>query len=183
MNSDVGRRRRFEAVVAEIQDSLERYLRRRAPAADVDDLMSEVLLVVWRRLDQVPTGRELPWSYAVARRTLANQRRGTARRLRLVERLSAQPMPPPAVDPAGSGDFPELAAALAGLRSDDREVLMLWAWEQLEPREIATVLDISANAAALRLSRARRRLGEAMTGQDRPGPGHDEGGRIEGHGT
>jgi RNA polymerase sigma-70 factor (ECF subfamily) len=45
-------------------------------------------------------------------------------------------------------------------------VLRLWAWDELEPRQLATVLGISANAAAVRLHRARRRFEEAF-GKDR----------------
>jgi RNA polymerase sigma-70 factor, ECF subfamily len=44
------------------------------------------------------------------------------------------------------------------LRADDAELRRLWAWEQLTPAEIATVLGISANAASIRLHRARERL-------------------------
>ena len=42
----------------------------------------------------------------------------------------------------------------------DREVLELVAYADLEPHEAAAALGISANAARLRLARARRRLGE-----------------------
>ena len=45
----------------------------------------------------------------------------------------------------------------------DREVLRLAAWEELQPAEIAAVLGCSANAAAVRLHRARQRLAGEMT--------------------
>ena len=45
------------------------------------DAVSETFLVAWRRLADVPTGADtLPWLYGVARRVLANQRRGNQRR-------------------------------------------------------------------------------------------------------
>lgn len=69
----------------------------------------------------------------------------------------------PASDAIVGGD-PDLLAALTGLSAGDKEVLILWAWEGLEPREIAVVLDISVNAATIRLHRAKQRLG---TGRDR----------------
>lgn len=75
-------------------------------------------------------------------------------------------------DPAAAHDHPELTAALEAIRDEDREVLTLWAWEQLEPREIAVVLGISDNAAAQRLSKAKRRLAREMTGHDRVQGGH-----------
>ena len=43
-------------------------------------------------------------------------------------------------DPAGQMEDPALAEALAGLPAADQEILRLWAWEQLEPREIALSL-------------------------------------------
>jgi RNA polymerase sigma-70 factor (ECF subfamily) len=138
------------------------YARRRCLAPDADDLVADVLTVAWRRLDDVPAGAPLPWLFGVAHRTLANQRRGARRRLRLAERLRAEPPRTAADSVDGAGE--EVRAALARLRPDDQEVLRLAAWEGLGPSEIAVVLGCSPNAAALRLSRARRRLRDALTG-------------------
>jgi RNA polymerase sigma-70 factor (ECF subfamily) len=73
----------------------------------------------------------------------------------LAERIAANPVPAPTEDDA-------LDEALACLDVDQREILHLWAWEGLAPREIAVVLDITANAASIRLHRARRELGELL---------------------
>ena len=172
VSSDTSRRARFEAVTEEVFEPLQRYLRRRIDPTAAEDVLADVLLTIWRRIDDVPADRALPWAYGVARRTLANQRRGQRRQLRLVARLEAE-RPEHGPDPADLGPDPELTSALEGLSEDDREVLRLWAWEQLEPREIAPVLGVSVNAATLRLGRARSRLGERLTGQDRAGPGHE----------
>ena len=165
-------RRRFETIVGEVYEPLQRYLRRRATIDDADDVLGDVLLTVWRRLDSVPDDAILPWCYGVARRSLANTRRSAQRRLRLVERLQAQPPAAPARDPAVIDDNPALTTALAVLPEDDREVLRLWAWEQLEAREIAAVFGISSNAAAIRLSRAKKRLAAALRRQDPIDAGH-----------
>ncbi|MDQ4052872.1 MAG: sigma-70 family RNA polymerase sigma factor, partial [Actinomycetota bacterium] len=55
-------------------------------------------------------------------------------------------------------DVPDLAEALAALPGTDAELLRLWAWEQLSPSEIAEVLEITANAASVRLHRAKEKL-------------------------
>jgi RNA polymerase sigma-70 factor (ECF subfamily) len=55
---------------------------------------------------------------------------------------------------------PDMAVALQRLAPADAEILRLWAWEGLEPQEIATVLDTSPGAARTRLSRAKARLRE-----------------------
>lgn len=181
MTRDLERRERFEAVVAEVQDPLERYLRRRASVDDVDDLLGDVLLTVWRRLDDLPPAAVLPWCYGVARRALANQRRGTRRRLRLVERLTAEPASAVTMEESAAAEDPELAAALEALPAADREILVLWAWEGLEPRDVAVVLDITPNAAALRLSRAKKRLSAELTRQDSADAGHEGIGDTGGH--
>jgi RNA polymerase sigma-70 factor (ECF subfamily) len=181
VNSAEQRRDRFEAAVGEVHDPLQRYLLRRARPHDAEDALSEVLLTLWRRLDDVPGDLVLPWCYGVARRTLANQRRSHQRRLRLVERLMAEPPGPPRLDPTGVDGDPELAAALAELPPADREVLTLWAWEGLEPREMAIVLETTANAASLRLSRARKKLASKLGRQDDGPDGHTGIGRTGEH--
>jgi RNA polymerase sigma-70 factor (ECF subfamily) len=174
MSSETERRERFEAIATEVYDPLQRYLRRRATAEESSEVFSDVLLTVWRRLDDVPPGAVLPWCYGVARRTLSNHRRAAQRHLRLVQRLESEREQAPGGDPADvlHDQDAELAEAMAGLPPADREILRLWAWEQLEPREIAQVLGSTANAVSLRLSRARKKLAESLTRQDDSSPGH-----------
>ena len=77
-----------------------------------------------------------------------NHRRAASRHLRLVERLETEPPPARDDDPARQLEDPELAAALASLPVADQEILRLWAWEQLEPREIAMALGSTSNAVS-----------------------------------
>jgi RNA polymerase sigma-70 factor, ECF subfamily len=165
------RRARFETIADEVFDPLQRFLRRRAIEADADEAFSETLLVLWRRLDDIPDDAALPWAYGVARRVLANQQRGSRRRKALEDRLTAYASPQPTDDPAEGFDHPEVAEALRRLPEADREVLVLWAWEDLEPREIAVVLGTTVNAATLRLSRARKKIARLLR-QDHDKPGH-----------
>jgi RNA polymerase sigma-70 factor (ECF subfamily) len=162
---DATRRARFEAVFDEVYEPLQRYLRRRCPTAEVDDVLSEVLTTLWRRLDDVPAGAALPWSYGVARRTLANHRRGAGRRLRLAHRLAARAEDAPANAWTSAADV-VLAGALERLGELDREVLRLWAWEQLEPREIAVALGSTPGAVSTRLGRVRDRLRSELARED-----------------
>ncbi|MDX6273155.1 MAG: hypothetical protein QOJ92_365 [Frankiales bacterium] len=154
----------FEAVVAEVWIPVQRYLRRRLDAATAEDVLSDVLLVMWRRRAELPD-EPLPWCYGVARRCMANALRGDQRRLRLVDRIAAQ------APPALTGEDDALAEALSRLAEADRELLRLWAWEGLAPRELAAVLDITPNAASIRLHRATKRLRTAL-GKTRGGAGH-----------
>lgn len=173
MSTDLERRTRFEGIAAEVYDPVQRYLGRRVHRDQLDDVFNEVLLTLWRRLDDIPDGAVLPWTYGVARRTLANARRSDRRRLALVDRIAVVDGPDVVPDPADGDQFPEVRAALDSLPEADREVLALWAWEQLEPREIAVVLDTTANAISLRLTRARAKLADALERQTDAGAGQE----------
>ena len=74
----------------------------------------------------------------------------------------------------------DLDRALAALRDEDAELLRLWAWEQLTPAEIAEVLDITPNAASIRLHRAREKLREELR-KTSEAAGHEETTRGGGH--
>lgn len=133
------------------------YALRRSDAATAEDVVSEVFLIAERRLAELPADA-LPWLYGVARRVLANQRRSEKRRAALHRALGAlardRAADPP---PAFAADTP-LLEALAALRPDDREVLILIAWEGLDAAAAAAVLGCSAAAVHTRLHRARGRL-------------------------
>lgn len=150
------RRARFEDLYRMNIGAVAAYALRRAPRETAEDVVAETFLVAWRRLDRVPE-QPLPWLYGVARRTLANHRRSAARRESLVRRLQLEvraiPLAP--VDE-------RLLDALRTLRLQDREVLMLVAWEGLTPTEAAQALDCSPVACRIRLHRARKRLARAL---------------------
>lgn len=130
------------------------YVRRRTDAATADEVMVDVFLVAWKRRDKVPEDEPLLWLYGVARRLLANARRARLRRDALVTVLRSV-QPAAGHQPGAPGPLLE---ALGELRSGDREILMLSAWEGLDGRQIAAVLGCSEQAAQQRLHRARKRL-------------------------
>jgi RNA polymerase sigma-70 factor (ECF subfamily) len=136
-------------------------LRRTPTPADAEDAAAETFSIAWRKIDQVPDDA-LPWLLGVARRVIANQRRGNQRRSWLFEKLGRQglsePIPPGVIDP---GDGPALVT-LARLRSDDQELLRLVAWDELDRRTIGLMLGISVNAVAIRLHRARGRFRDEL---------------------
>lgn len=147
------------------RDLLSYAVRRVQRPEDAADVVAETFLVAWRRIDDVPQGAEARlWLYGVARRQLANQRRGQLRRSQLVDRLRAEL---PGALAAGGGHEDERAvdvrAALARLGDEDRELLMLSGWEGLSPGEIAKVMELPAVTLRSRLHRARKRLRAEIT--------------------
>jgi RNA polymerase sigma-70 factor (ECF subfamily) len=152
-------------------------LRRTPNEASANDAVADTFLVAWRRLPDVPTGDEtLPWLYAVARRVLANQRRGDLRQSHLVQRIGNE-------SGASADDVEhtvmvaetesEAVAALRMLEPDDQELLCLVAWEELSHRQIAGMLGCSENAVAIRVHRARTKLrGHMEDLKGKPNLGH-----------
>ena len=152
---DPARRARFAELFGLVFEPLQAYVLRRGGGSDTDDIVAEALTVLWRRLDDIPDDAPLAWAFGVARRCLSNHRRSATRLGQLVERLAANPAPAPTPNH-------DLDDALACLDPDQREILRLWAWEGLAPRDIAVAMNISANAASIRLHRARRELSELL---------------------
>jgi RNA polymerase sigma-70 factor (ECF subfamily) len=166
---------RFRVLYAEHFPMVLGYALRRASVEDAADVTAETFLVAWRRLPEVPEGTATRlWLYGVARRTLGNHRRSTRRRHSLavvLQRELAGAVPDHADGTAARLD---VMAGIAELGERDREVLRLATWENLEPREIAEVLGLSAVVVRKRLSRARARLRD-VAGHDETPPGQEWG--------
>lgn len=158
---------RFAALFRRHWGEVHAYARRRSGSdADAHDIASETFTVAWRRFDDLPAGHELPWLYRTAANVLANRARSSRRRLRLVSKIDSQPRPRhEPIDDVIVADA-ELASAFATLDDDQRELLRLVAWEGLTNEEIGTVLDISSNAVASRVSRARAKFETALATAD-----------------
>jgi RNA polymerase sigma-70 factor (ECF subfamily) len=160
-----GRRERFEEFFAANREAVLGYLlRRTGNRHDAADLLAETFLVAWRRLDDVPPGDQTrPWLYGVARLVLANHLRGEGRRHALADRLRQELTEPG--DPGGLESLPDnspAAIAFQALPEQDRELLSLVAWEELDTAQIAITLGISRNAVRIRLHRARKRFGKLL---------------------
>ncbi|BBH67752.1 DNA-directed RNA polymerase sigma-70 factor [Actinoplanes sp. OR16] len=165
---------RFRRLYAANFEALLAYaLRRVEQPEDASDVVAETFLVAWRRSGDLPPDDEVRlWLYGVARRVLANHHRSGTRRDRLGERLRQRLAAVTSADPGH--EVPQRLAvrdALKRLGDTDREILMLTAWEGLEPREVAEVIGENAAVVRTRLSRARRRLRE-LVGDERGSPGH-----------
>jgi len=139
-----------------------RYARRRVALAEVDEVVAETFVVAWRRLGEVPDP-PLPWLLGVARGVSANVQRAARRRDALHDRLAAGPGGPDRSDRGDPGTSAGdrtagVRAALARLREDDRELLLLLAWDGLSHDDAARSLGCSRGTLTVRLHRARRRL-------------------------
>ena len=152
----------FRAVYDRYFDHVARYCLRRLPEVESHDAVSEVFLVVWRRIDEIPDGDEtLLWLYSVARNVVRNAERSQRRVLRVLARMRREPQyaqSGPEIQVVRHEEDEMLLWALEQLKPEDREVLRLRTYEQLTTPEIAAVLDCSDAAARKRIARAIQRL-------------------------
>ncbi|SNT60766.1 RNA polymerase, sigma subunit, ECF family [Streptosporangium subroseum] len=156
---------RFETVYREAYGLITAYAARRCDSPqDAADVVAETFVVAWRRIDELPPGEEAtPWLYGVARKVLANHRRGEVRRQARSVELDAEMADLYGDSPDSGVELSVIAQVFRTLSEDDRELLSLVAWEALDREEIATALGLSRNAVRIRLYRARRRFSRALT--------------------
>ncbi|NRQ37965.1 sigma-70 family RNA polymerase sigma factor [Nonomuraea sp. NN258] len=157
---------RFTRIYDECRQRVWAYAVSRAGRQVADEVVSETFAIAWRRLDDVPE-QALPWLLGVARNVLRDNIRAEVRRESLGAELRAWAEEDVADQVA---DRFAVLKALTTLSDDDRELLVLVAWQGLSPREGARVIGCSATAFRVRLHRARKRLEQAMQGPTAPRP-------------
>ena len=155
---------RFQALYAEHHRRVYAYAVSMAGRQLADEVVSEVFLVAWRRLADVPTPA-VPWLLTVARNVISSQFRAAARQQSIGAELRAWVTEAQLAAPDVADEVSEriaVLAALAALPEADRELLTLVAWHGLKPNEAAQVVGCSTATYFVRLHRARRRLERAM---------------------
>lgn len=152
------------------------YVLRRTTAATAQDVVADTFVVAWRRLDRLPD-EPLPWLLAVARRTLANQRRTERRQKALIGEMKANRLSE-ARDPPNIGDVEAVERAVDRLSELDRELLRLVLWDDLSMKQAAAVVGISHAACRVRVHRAKRRLARELATNDASGT-RPAGGRFQ----
>lgn len=158
-----GRNAWFEEVYRATWGAATRYARHRtATIEDANDAVSSTFEIVWRRLDDMPPGRETPWVIGILRRVLANYYRSAARESIAQERARAGAL----VHATGtrpedlSLQHADLVMALQSLEPSQGEILMRALVYDRD--ELAAALGCSSNAVSIRLYRARRALALAL---------------------
>lgn len=139
------------------------FVRRTTDPADAADLLGDTLLVLWRRARALPAvdAEARLWIFGVARRVLANQRRGQRRQSALQDRLREQ-IRATACEPDTDGM--DLAAALRQLPDLDQEIIRLVHWDGFTQADTARLLDMPEGTVRSRHHRAREQLRGMLEG-------------------
>jgi RNA polymerase sigma factor (sigma-70 family) len=146
----------FDAAFQAEFASLHRYVARRVGASAADELAAETFAVAFRNWERLDPERPVrPWLYGIAANLMRHHWRKERRMLRAYARTGVDPV---FAEDKSAEDTRELASALAELRRDEREILLLHAWAELTDSEIADALGIPAGTVKSRLSRTREKL-------------------------
>jgi RNA polymerase sigma-70 factor (ECF subfamily) len=150
-------------------DEVHRYAARRLGPGAADDVMAETFTVAFARRGRFDLSRPdaRPWLLGIATNLIRGQRRAELRRWRAMARVVVAAGDEPEADritarltaQAARG---ELAAALARLSADQRDVLLLHAWAELDYEQIAEALGVPIGTVRSRLHRARGVLRGAL---------------------
>lgn len=147
------------------------YLARRVGTQVADDLVGEAFLVVWEQRAKFDPAKASvkAWLYGIATNLLRRHVRGEVRRLTAwarehggrawVEDIGERA----AVTVDAQVLAGEVAATVAGLRPEQRDVLLLVAWAHLTPTEIAAVWGIPVVTVRSWLHRARAKVRDQLT--------------------
>ncbi|WP_200952822.1 MULTISPECIES: RNA polymerase sigma factor [unclassified Nocardioides] len=156
------REQRFRELYDASYGDLLRFVARRVHRSHAEDIVGDVMLVAWRRLDDVPAelSDARAWLHGVARKTLQNSRRREERHDAVAVRLGEvhRGEEHDRTDAELVMSRVDVSAAWRRLPATDQEALALSVLDGLTAPEAARVLGISSAAFRLRLSRARRAL-------------------------
>jgi RNA polymerase sigma factor (sigma-70 family) len=171
----------FVELVRRHEAAVHRYLSRRVGADVADDLLSEVWMAAFTSLGRFDGAwsSARPWLFGIARNRVRS-----FRRLRQPSGggpdAALNPWPDVDTRLATQARGEEIRAALRALPAEEREVLLLVAWEELTPSEAAIVLEIPAGTARSRLHRARMALRRDLAAlSDDVSSVHLEGGDLD----
>ena len=175
--SPLEREQRFREIYDAVYVDLLRFISRRVHPTHAEDVVGDVMLVAWRRLDDIPTdlSSARAWLFGVARKTLQNTRRRDNKQTAVAVRLAEVRH-----SLADAGQHPDLVAHRADITAAwpllsalHQEAIALSVLDGLTAPEAAAVLGISPVAFRLRLSRARRTLRQLVAsetgGEQSPG--------------
>ncbi|AWS40646.1 RNA polymerase sigma factor [Streptosporangium sp. 'caverna'] len=150
---------------------LHRYAARRLGSDLADDIVAETFHLAFRKRDGYDPARgdALPWLWRIATNLIRRHYRSEVRLYRALARTGVDPVLENHADSVAervtaAAVTSHLAAALAGLRKGDRDVLLLTAWGELSYRQIADVLEIPVGTVRSRLNRARTKVRNALGG-------------------
>jgi RNA polymerase sigma-70 factor (ECF subfamily) len=147
-------------------DAVYGYVARRLGPEIAADVVADVFEVALAHADRYDAdrGSERAWLFGIATNLIRRHWRSEQRRLRAWHRAGSRPaiVGDPLLDVAGridaSAEVERIMAAVGDLSPEDRDLLLLVAWESASYKVCAEVLGIPVGTVRSRLHRIRREL-------------------------
>lgn len=159
----------FSAVYHRYFHEIYRYVAGRLDTQVAEDVTAEVFVTAFGQRDRFDAERGglRPWLFGIATNLVARHRRKEARHYKALQCTAAEPTAEGhenrVVTWVSAGRMrPQLLKALAGLSTGERDVVLLVALGQLSYEEVAQALGLSSGTVGSRLSRARKKLHNAI---------------------
>jgi len=121
-----------------------------------EDLTQETFMRFWQALrDKKPMSNERSFLYTIANNLVIDwYRKKKSASLDVLEEGGYEARDVQAEDPERKAAIAEILSVVADMDEKDKEVLLLRFVEGLDPKDIALVLNESANAVSVRINRA-----------------------------
>jgi RNA polymerase sigma-70 factor (ECF subfamily) len=159
MAPETGMLQDFEELAREHGARIRRIARRYAAPGQVDDLVQEILVQLWRSYPSFRSEAKIEtWIYRVALNTAMTHVKRSIRDREIQAAIDARSESVPATQETTSmGDI--LASFLAVLGDIDASILMMYL-DGLSAEEMSGVLGISANAIGVRINRLKQKFSD-----------------------
>ena len=179
-NDIILRSRESPGAFAEVFDRharvVHRYAARRLDSGTADDVTSETFLVAFERRSGFDgSSSALPWLLGIATNLISKHGRLEARAWKGIVAADLARIDIDAIEAADArldagAAARRIGGALRRLPAGDRDVLLLYAWGDLDYEGVASALGVPVGTVRSRLNRARRKLRFAID----PGTARDE---------
>lgn len=163
----------FAAIFDRHFSAIHRYLARRLSPADADELAGEVFRIAFEKRRGYDPSRSsaLPWLFGITSNLVLKHHRRESRALRAMAREHSAIVPlqrsrewendvDARLDAAQSHKL--VVAALARLKDDERELVLLAAFADLSYRELAEATGLPEGTVRSKLSRSKHKLRERL---------------------
>lgn len=149
--------------------SIAHYVSRRLGPDLAQDIVADTFLTAFRQRGGYDLTRPdaRPWLFGIAGNLIRRHHRDEARKLRALARTGTDPVLEPFTDQLDAQLTADttngaVAAAIASLDPDQRDVVLLITWAELTYDQAADALGIAPGTVRSRMSRARARLRAAL---------------------
>jgi len=162
----MGMKRRFEQLVDQHGGRLYQLARLMLGRDDeAEDVAQETLVKLWRHVDSLRVGQELPWLITCTRNACLDILRGRTRTRGLLKLVASEHKALRPVNDTGPADefdsgqrAQDVRVALADMPEPSRSLLILRDIQELDVATVAATLELSENQVKVYTFRARRQL-------------------------